>query len=138
MLALPTLFVTLRLGWLLLHQYIGTGVDNYSGLQVRIRKRCHRRDKDHTNERGNSGPLVAAYRVTGVKRCPWRPPGCEPSIGVKKGVCRENPACEGSPFAVDVQPHTFSGFPWATRTYPATVGWGADAQTSENPYRRSQ
>ena len=32
-----------------------------------------------------------------------------PAIRVRKGVYRENPECEGSPFAVDVQTYTSFG-----------------------------
>ena len=64
------------------------------------------------------GSLVAAYRVTDVRRCPGRPIQCGPAIRVREGVYRENPACEGSPFAVDVQTYTFFGVPFGSADLP--------------------
>lgn len=64
---------------------------------------------------------MAALRVADVRRCPGRPLRCGPAIRVREGVHRENPACEGSPFAVDVQTHTFFGLPAGDADLPCDV-----------------
>lgn len=38
--------------------------------------------------------------------------------GVRKGVYRENPACEGNPFRVDVRTYTLFGVPWGEADLP--------------------
>ena len=111
LLVMIVLLTVLRVGWLLPHRYIATGVDNYSGIEREYANTAIEEAKFQMNEWGSPGPLVAAYRVTCVKRCPDIPLRCGPPIRVKKGVYRENPACEGSPFAVDVRTYTFFGLP---------------------------
>jgi hypothetical protein len=105
-------------GWALPHRHIGTGLDDYRGLARRYAETTVELAKVQNNEWGNPGPLVAAYRVTDVRRCPGRPIQCGPAIRVREGVYRENPACEGSPFAVDVQTYTFFGVPFGSADLP--------------------
>ena len=105
-------------GWLPPHRYIGTRVANCSGLKREYGSGAIEEARIHMNEWGSPGPLVAAYRVTCVKWCQGRSLRCRPPIRVKKGVYRENPACEGLPFAVDVQLHTFFGLPLGDANLP--------------------
>jgi hypothetical protein len=98
-------------GWVLPHRLIETGVDGYSGIEREYAKTAIEMAQIQDNEWGNPGPLIAAYRVTDVRRCPGRPIRCGPAIRLGKGVYRENPECEGSPYAVDVQTYTFFGIP---------------------------
>ena len=111
LLAVLTLVGVLRVGWPLPHRYIESGVDGYSGLKEEYASSAIELARMNMKEWGKPGPLVAAYRVTCVKRCPGRPLRCGPPIRIKKGVYRENPACEGSPFAVHVRLYTFFGLP---------------------------
>lgn len=118
LLAVLALFAVLRVGWLVPHRYIESGVDGYSGLRKEYARGAIEQARMNMNEWGSPGPLVAAYRVTCVKRCPGRPLRCGPPIRVKKGVYRENPACEGSPFAVDVRLYTFFSLPLGNADLP--------------------
>jgi hypothetical protein len=111
LLALFALFVVLRVGWLVPHRHIESEVDGYSGLQKRYASFAVEDAKVRVREWGSLRPPVAAYRVTCVERCPGRPLRCGPPIEIREGVYRENPACEGSPFAVDVRLYTFFGLP---------------------------
>jgi hypothetical protein len=93
-------------------------VDDYRGIEREYAASAVEQAKVQNNEWGNPGPLVAAYRVTDVRRCPGRPVRCGPAIRVRKGVYRENPECEGSPFAVDVKTYTFFGIPLGDADLP--------------------
>jgi len=105
-------------GWALPHRHIETGVDDYRGIEREYAASAVEQAKVQNNEWGNPGPLVAAYRVTDVRRCPGRPVRCGPAIRVRKGAYRENPECEGSPFAVDVKSYTFFGIPLGDADLP--------------------
>jgi hypothetical protein len=105
-------------GWVLPQRLIETGVDEYSGIERRYAKTAVEEAKVEDREWGSSGALNAAYRVTEVRRCPGRPIRCGPAIRVRKGVYRENPECEGSPFAVDMQTYTFFGIPSGDANLP--------------------
>lgn len=109
LLAVLALGALLWVGWVLPHRHIETGVEDYDGIEKKYAASAVEQAKIQNNEWGNPGPLVAAYRVTDVRRCPERPVRCGLAIRVREGVYRENSACEGSPFAVDVQTHTFFG-----------------------------
>src|SRR5918997_6946071 len=95
LLALLAFFVVLRVGWLLPHHYIGTGLDVYSGPEKRYASFAIEDAKLRMSELGSLGPPVAAYRVTCVERCPGRPLRCKPPIRIREGVYRENRTCEG-------------------------------------------
>ena len=111
--ALPVLILcaVLWAGWALTDRYIETGVGDYRGIEKRYANTAVELARVQTSEWGGSTFPVAAYRVTDIRRCPGRPLRCGPDIRVRKGVYRDNPACEGSPFAVDVETHTLFGIP---------------------------
>lgn len=117
-LAVLALGAVLGAGWVLPHQFIGTGLDDYRGVEKEYAAGAVEQAKLQDSEWGNPGPLVAAYRVTEVRRCPGRPIRCGPAIRVGEGVERENPECEGNPFAVDVQTYTLFGLPFGDADLP--------------------
>jgi hypothetical protein len=60
LLALFALFVVLRVGWLVPHRYIESGVDGYSGLKEEYARSAIELARMNMKEWGNPGPLVAA------------------------------------------------------------------------------
>jgi|SRR5215216_4480426 hypothetical protein len=117
-LAALALCAVLWAGWTLPHRHIETGLDDYRGIERRYAETAVELTKVQNNEWGNPAPPIAAYRVTDVRRCPERPIRCGPAIRVREGVYRENPECEGSPFAVDVQTYTLFGVPFGSADLP--------------------
>jgi hypothetical protein len=117
-LAALALCAVLWTGWALSHRHIDNGLDDYRGIERRYAQTAVSLAKVQNNEWGSPGLLITAYRVTDVRRCPGRPIRCGPAIRVRKGVYRENPACEGSPFTVDVQTYTFFGIPSGSADLP--------------------
>ena len=99
------LLVTPGLAWLQLQLPIRTGVDGYSGIE-----RAYARDAIYKTK-APAGLLARSYRVTRLERCPQHPPTCGPPIR-RDGTLRENPSCEGEPFAAEVEMSTIFGLPF--------------------------
>ncbi len=97
---------------------LGDGVDDYSGVEKEYARAAIEEAKLQDNEWGGPGPLITAYRVTDVRRCPGIPVRCGPAIRVRKGLFKENPSCEGNPFTVDVQTYTFLDIPLGSADLP--------------------
>ena len=105
------LLAVLRVGWVLPQRLIGNGVDGYAGPEKPYASNAIDEAKSLMSEGLNPGGiLVSAYRVTRVMRCPEYPIRCGPPT-LKNGVYYENPACEGKPFAVEVQTYTIFAVP---------------------------
>ncbi len=94
------------------------GVGDYSGAEKEYARAAIEQAKIQDNEWGGPGPIITAYRVTDVRRCPGIPVRCGPAIRVREGVFRENPSCEGNPFTVDVQTYTFLDIPLGSADLP--------------------
>jgi len=97
---------------------IPDGVGDYSGVEKEYARTAIEQAKLQDAEWGGPGPLITAYWVTDVRRCPGIPVRCGPAIRVREGVFRENPECEGNPFTVDVETHTFFGIPLGSADLP--------------------